>query len=70
METKSFQIECDVAGAVLLAPPDTLDQLDERTAYSLDVVLDPDGKSDLAADFDQPWAEVWQREGEPALVAH
>lgn len=61
----SNQFYCDICGCggLLISSKQWFDNLSENLSYSLEIVLDVDGRSELIFDFpDQPWNDVWKLE--------
>ena len=56
----NFSFDCDMGGGLIISSKQWFDDLSEQLAYSLMVVLDIDGNSELIYDFlGQSWNDVW-----------
>ena len=58
-----FKIECDDMDGVVLMDENTLEELNSELLYSMDILLDYEGDSELIYDFpEEKWSEVRARE--------
>lgn len=63
-----FQLECDDSDALVLIDPGYFSDLDDDLLYSMDILLDPLGRSELIFDYPgEDWKTVWERETKPVL---
>ncbi len=63
-----FKLDCDDMDALLLIDPGYFSALDDDILYSMDILLDPLGRSELICDFPgEDWKTVWERETKPVL---
>lgn len=62
----NFILECDELDGLVFIDKSYLAKLNSDILYSIDILLDPDGKSELVFDFpDEEWDTVRQRETKP-----
>lgn len=63
-----FKLDCDDMDALVLIDPGYFSALDDDILYSMDILLDPLGRSELICDFPgEDWKTVWERETKPVL---
>ena len=49
------------SGTLLIIDPSQRAAMSEEVRYWLGAFTDPDGKTQIVGDFEQPWAQVWRR---------
>lgn len=61
-----FMLTCEEMDGLVLTDKNSLTELDSNLLYSMDIFLDPSGKSELVYDFpDETWDAVRMRETQP-----
>jgi hypothetical protein len=58
----SVEVASD-SGALLIIDSSQLADMSENVRYWFGVFTDPDGTTQIVADFDEPWSQVWRRAG-------
>ncbi len=61
-----FMLTCEEMDGLVFTDKNSLTELDSNLLYSMDIFLDPSGKSELVFDFpDETWDAVRMRETQP-----
>jgi hypothetical protein len=64
-----YLFDCELQGGLIIASKQWFDNFSDELAYSLNVVLDVDGKTALQSDYpDRSWNEVWKLEANKWLT--